>query len=103
LALWKYCEDSAEFIFGDAQGNQILDQILKAIRNAPEGLTRNEIRDLFGRHRSSEEIGTALRILGDRGLAGFQKEDTGGRAAERWFATSEGARKARKERKGEGT
>jgi len=100
LALWKYCEDSAEFIFGDAQGNQILDQILKALRNAPDGLTRNEIRDLFGRHRSSEEIGTALRILGERGLAAFQKEDTGGRAAERWFAASEDARKARKERKG---
>lgn len=37
LALWKYCEDSAEFIFGDAQGNQSIDQILKALRNAPEG------------------------------------------------------------------
>ena len=100
LALWKYCEDSAEYIFGDAQGNQVLDQILKALRNASDGLTRNEIRDLFGRHRSSEEIGAALRILGERGLAGFQKEDTGGRAAERWFAVNEGARKARKERKG---
>ena len=102
LALWKYCEDSAEFIFGDAQGNQVIDQILNVLRNAPEGLTRNEIRDLFGRHRSSEEIGAALRILGDRGLVKSEREDTGGRSAERWFATSEDARKARKERKGDG-
>ena len=31
LALWKYCEDSAEFIFGAALGNQVADQILKAL------------------------------------------------------------------------
>ena len=85
---------------GDAQGSQILDQILRALRNAPEGLTRSEIGGVFGRHRSSEEIGTALRNLGERGLAGFQKEDTDGRSAERWFAVSKDARKARKERNG---
>jgi len=102
LAVWKYCEDSAEFIFGTALGNQVADQILKALRNAPEGLTRNRIRDLFSRHRSSEEIGTALRILGERALVEFEKENTAGRPVERWFATSDEARKARKERKGEG-
>jgi len=99
----EYCEDSAKFIFGTAQGNQVVDQILKALQNAPEGLTRNEIRDVFARHRSSEEIGAALRILRDRELVESEKEDTGGRPVERWFATSEDARKARKERKGEGT
>jgi len=103
LALWKYCEDSAEFIFGTAQGHQVVDQILKALQNAPEGLTRNEIRDVFARHRSSEEIGAALRILTERELVESEKEDTGGRPVERWFATSEDARKARKGRKGEGT
>ena len=102
LALWKYCEDSARVIFGDALGSYVADQILKAIRNAPEGLTRNDLRDLFGRHRSSEEIGAALQILGDRTLVEREKEDTGGRPVERWFATSEAARKARKARKGEG-
>lgn len=96
LALWKYCEDSAEFIFGTALGNQVADQILKALGNAPQGLTRNDLRDLFGRHRSSEEISVALRILSERTLVEFEKENTGGRAAERWFATSEEARKARK-------
>jgi hypothetical protein len=96
LALWKYCEDSAEFIFGTALGNQVADQILKALGNAPEGLTRNDLRDVFGRHRSSEEIGAALRILGERSLVESRKENTGGRPVERWFATSEDARKARK-------
>lgn len=102
LALWKYCEDSAEFIFGTALGNHVADQILKALGNAPEGLTRNDLRDLFGRHRSSEEIGVALRILAEHALAECEREDTGGRPVERWFATSEDERKTRKVRKGEG-
>ena len=102
LALWKYCEDSAEVVFGAALGNQVADQILKALRDAPGGLTRNDLRDLLGRHRSSEEIGAALRILGERALVEPEKENSGGRPVERWFATSEEARKARKERKGEG-
>jgi hypothetical protein len=102
LALWKYCEDSAEFIFGTALGNQVADQILKALEKAPEGLTRNDLRELFGRHRSSEEIGAALRILGEHDMVVFEKESTAGRPVERWFATSEQARKARKARKGSG-
>jgi hypothetical protein len=32
----------------------------------------------------------------------YEKENTAGRPVERWFATSEQARKARKARKGEG-
>jgi hypothetical protein len=36
-------------------------------------LTRNDLRELFGRHRSSEEIGTALRILGEHALVEFEK------------------------------
>jgi hypothetical protein len=102
LALWKYCEDSAEFIFGTALGNQIADRILKALRNAPEGLTRNDLHDLFSRHRSSEEIGAALRILSERDLVEFKKEDTGGRAAELWFSTRKDTRKARKAQKDQG-
>ena len=102
LALWKYCEDSARVIFGDALGSHVADQILKAIGKAPDGLTRNDLRDLFGRHRSSEEIGVALEILRGHNLVECEKEDTGGRSAERWFASTGGARKARKARKGAG-
>jgi hypothetical protein len=95
LALWKYCEDSAAFIFGDALGNQVADEILKALRSAPEGLTRSELRNHFGRHRSSEEIGVALNILTEKGAVENREETTSGRPAERWFAIAGGARKAR--------
>ena len=101
LAMWKYCEDSARVIFGDALGNNVADQILKALGKAPGGLTRNDLRDVFGRHRSSEEIGVALQVLSDHHLAECVREGTGGRPVERWFAAGADARKARKERKGE--
>jgi hypothetical protein len=58
LALWKYCEDSAEFIFGAGLGNRVADQILKALGNHPEGMTRNDLRDLFpffGESRGTSE------------------------------------------------
>ena len=102
LALWTYCEDSAKFIFGAALGNQVADEIRTALENAPDGLTRNDLRGLFGGHRSSKEIADALRILVERGLVEFEKENTSGRPVERWFSAGEGARKARKARKGEG-
>jgi hypothetical protein len=102
LALWKYCEDSTQIIFGDALGNLVADRIMEALRRAPEGLTKDDLRGLFGRHRKSEEIGAALRILNERELARSEKSETGGRPEERWFARSASARKARKARKGEG-
>ena len=102
LALWKYCEDSARVIFGDALGNHVADLVMKALKDAPQGLARDDLRNLFGRHRSSGEIGTALQILADSNLVECRKEETGGRPVERWFAVTEEARKARKARKGEG-
>jgi len=50
LAAWDYCEASARFIFGDSLGYPEADKILKAFRGSPQGLTRTEIRNLFGRH-----------------------------------------------------
>ena len=99
LALWKYCEDSARVIFGDVLGNHVADKILKALGDAPEGLTKSEINHLFGGHRSSGEVGAALQILGGRDLVEFKQEDTGGRPVERWFASAGGAEKAQKAQK----
>lgn len=79
LALWKYCEDSARLIFGNAVGNHVADQILKALKSAPQGLTREELRNLFGRHRSSGEISIALQILIEGDLVRCREEETGGR------------------------
>ena len=87
LGLWKYAEQSARFIFGDSLGNQVVDQLLRRIRKTPKGLTRTEIRNVFSRNRSEEEINNALRILVEQGLSRMEREKTGGRPSERWFAT----------------
>jgi hypothetical protein len=88
LALWRYCEDSVRFIFGDALGDPVADTILEALRSSvPAGLTRTEIRDLFGRHLKEEKIAPALASLEALGLAKMLRILTGGRPVERWFAS----------------
>ena len=61
LAVWEYCQQSAYFIFGDRLGDPDADVILKALRQAgAAGLTRTDIRDLFGRNRYKVQIDRAL-------------------------------------------
>jgi hypothetical protein len=86
LALWDYAEDSARYIFGDATGDPVADRIHDALKSAPEGMTRTQISNLFGRHRDSAEIDRALQTLLTGGRARREAEATGGRSAERWFA-----------------
>lgn len=89
LALWRYCEQSAQFIFGESTGDPVADRILRALRDAPDGLTRTEIRDVFDRNEKASTIQKALRVLEEYGLARHRTSTgTGGRASERWFATS---------------
>jgi hypothetical protein len=40
LAVWEYCEASARFIFGTSLGDATADDILRALRGRPEGMTR---------------------------------------------------------------
>jgi len=88
LAVWEYAEASARYIFGDALGDPIADEILAALRRSPEGMTRTEIREHFGRNKTSAQIGRALGVLADQQLASSTKIETGGRPAERWSVTA---------------
>lgn len=91
LALWKYCEDSARYIFGERTGDRVADDLLRALREAEaDGLTRTDISNLFGRNVSAGRIGGALARLAESGLAyshSERKEDAK-RPVERWFATT---------------
>lgn len=86
LALWRYAEASATFIFGDALGDPTADTILKALRQNPEGLTRTEISAVLQRNTSRVEIDRALGVLASTGLARVAQDKTSGRDAERWRA-----------------
>ena len=91
LEVWRYCEASARFVFGDALGDPMADELRKVLRDAPEGMTRTDLMQYFKRNRSAREIGRGLGVLAKCGLARFEKEAAGpGRPAERWFATRAG-------------
>jgi hypothetical protein len=87
LAVWNYCEASARYVFGDALGDPTADAIIKALRAAPNGMTRTDLRDYFCRHKQEGEITRALWLLHNKGLVRFESQVTRGRSVERWFAT----------------
>lgn len=91
LAVRGYAYASAAYIWGDAIGDPVADEILSILRAAEAaGKTRTEIRDIFGRHRSADEIGGALTRLATAGKATCtMRSETGGRPAEVWIATAE--------------
>jgi hypothetical protein len=88
LALWRYCEASARYIFGDIIGDPNADTVLRALRNAgAAGLSRTELFNLFGRNLTANKIDAALVALLSAGKVrrgGMKK--TGGRPVETWFA-----------------
>ncbi len=91
LAIWAYAEASARWIFGDTLGDPVADEILRALRAAPSGLTRTEIySSLFGRNQSAARIGRGLASLVEKSLTRWEREETGGRPGERWFAVCRG-------------
>lgn len=86
LALWKYAEDSARFIFGDALGDPTADEILTQLRATPEGMTRTDLYKHFDCNKPAAEILRALRVLASHGLVSMEKITTTGRPTERWNA-----------------
>jgi len=87
LEVWRYCEDSCRFIFGDSLGDVTADTIRAALRRNPNGLTRTEISSLFDRHKSADQVTRALELLRSQKMAEFRSRPTKGRPAERWFGT----------------
>lgn len=87
LALWRYCEDSARFVFGDTLGDPVAEELLQALRASADGLTRTEIRDHFSGHQV-QQVHRALAALSAYGLVSRMRDgSSGGRPAERWMAT----------------
>lgn len=100
LSVWRYCEASARYIFGDAAGNRLADDIMAALRAVgSDGLTQTEINNMFSGHKKSGSITRALNMLYEQGRVSHQQTKTGGRPTTTWFAVSSGAEKAEKAEK----
>lgn len=89
LALWKYCEDSARYIFGDGVGDRFADELLQALRNSG-GMSRKDISNHFQRHQSKDKLDAALVTLQRQGRARCerrkQRDGKSGRPVEHWTA-----------------
>ncbi len=90
LALWRYCEDSARFLFGDGGVRADAKKILIALR-ALDGreMSRSEITaQVFKGRITAAELDGALAALKGAGLAEGRTEKTAGRSSEIWFAVT---------------
>jgi hypothetical protein len=96
LALWRYCEDSARFIFGEAVGNSTADTILSALRESSDGLTQTEINNLFGRNLSAQRLKMDISMLVSQGLVQCFKVQTAGAPRKLW-RIAEGTQKPTEE------
>jgi len=86
LACWRYCYDSAAYIFGDAVGDATADEILLAMQAVgAKGMTRESLVQHFSRHKSGPELTRALTLLQSLGLIRSELLKTSGRPAEIWF------------------
>lgn len=89
IAFWEYTERCVRFIFGKRSGTPVADTILTALEKNPDGLTRNDIRDLFQRHQSAERIDNALSYLSRQRLIRSARIATGGRPRDVWRLTAD--------------
>jgi hypothetical protein len=87
LALWRYCDASAHYIFGDLVGEPVADTILRALRSVrPAGMSRSDLSGLFRNHLAAGKIGAALERLHAANKVRFERhQPTTGRPREMWF------------------
>ena len=64
LEQWRYCSDSAAFIFGESLGDPLAEAILEVLlshrESHPEGMTRTEVWGCLGRNGDKAELDAAI-------------------------------------------
>ena len=86
LEVWRYCEESAIYIFGARSGNVVADAIVAELRKREAPMSRTEISELFRHHKSAAEIDGALQLLLSLGRVACEVQQTEGRPRELWRA-----------------
>ena len=85
LEVWRYCAESAAYIFGKRSGDPIADEILAELRKRG-ALDRTAIRDLFSKHQNVARLSEALNVLQSLGRVRVEQVPTEGRPREVWHA-----------------
>ena len=95
LALWRYAEASAAYVFGTALGDPVADDVLKRIRAAGDaGIAQTDLTLAYGRHGTAN-LNRALGRLQELGLIEAVQRETGGRPATYWRAIGDGVTSAK--------
>lgn len=82
LECWRYCQDSARYIWGDFKENAIAEKIRIALAATGEsGLTRSQLNGALGGRITVEEFAPELGKMISRGEVAELTKDTGGRRA----------------------
>ncbi len=84
FSLWSYAAASLKWAFSSTSADPVAEQIAAALAGAPSGLTRTELRDLFGRNLPVGRIDAALVALAGIGRVERVRVRTAGRPAELW-------------------
>lgn len=92
LAVWDFCERSAQIIFGDSTGDEIADRIFEFLRGRPQ--TETQISNHLGRHVNSDRIKSALAKLEALQRVKSSRTKTSGRPKTVWIRLAQKAKKA---------
>jgi len=84
---WRYCDESARYVFGDRLDDPLAARVMQELRSAaPQGLTRSQLHRLFLNHGGGrEKLDAALLWLAHSGIAHCEKIQTQGRPVETWY------------------
>jgi hypothetical protein len=82
LAMWRYAEDSAAYLFGGAEMNPVAQTILTLLAGGPR--TQTEVSAAFGHHLKGEQLAQVLMDLQERGRVTLTEERTAGRPRRLW-------------------
>jgi hypothetical protein len=84
LAVWQFCDESARYIFGEADADPAVNRLMAALESGPK--TRTELNALFSGHLSSDRITDILSRQQALGRITMHRERStgGGRLFEHW-------------------
>jgi hypothetical protein len=87
LAVWRFCQASARYIFGEMVGDTVADNILTNLRAAgAAGMSKTDLINQFGRHVTANKITIALlNLLAAGKVRRTIQPGPFGRAREMWF------------------
>lgn len=84
LALFDYAARSITWATAQAAADPVAERIAQAVAASATGLTRTQLRDLFGRNQPAARIDSALSALAAAGRIQPRRCATAGRPAEIW-------------------